>query len=554
MEKERKISLLFNGKEISARAGVTVGDLLEQAPHPGDYPALGAVIDNRVDGLYYELKSDANVETVDLTNREGMDIYRRTATIILCAAMKAIDPNARLQVGQSLVDNYFFEVHNHDVTPKLLRSLEEKMRELIEADVPLMPVWTVVEEGIRVFREDGQLDKELLLRQLRRSEVPLVALGGYRSYVQGPVAERTGLIDRFKLHHYEHGVVLGFPNREGSLAEAIPPQPKLFNTYLEAKRWNEVVQSDNVAQLNQQCIEGKISDLVKVAEALHEKKIAAIADEIVERRKDARLVLIAGPSGSGKTTFTKRLAIQLKVHGIEPVLISIDNYYVDRDKTPRHSDGSHNFECLEALDVELFSDHVGRLIKGQEVETPIYSFPLGKRDPHRTRPMKLGSNQILITEGIHGLNDELSPNIPAGHKFKVYVSALTQLCIDDHNRIFTSDTRLIRRIVRDRLFRGTKASDTIMGWPSVRRGEGKYIFPYQESADVVFNSALPYEHSVFKPIAERFLAEVQREDSAFMEVMRIYRFFAFFIPIMTREVPHTSIVREFIGGSAFQYR
>lgn len=544
----------MNGITVVTAPGVTVGDLLEQAPHEGTLPPLAAVIDNRVDGLYYQLKYNANVHTVDCLDREGMDVYRRTATIILCAAMRSVDPHARLQVGQSLSDSYFFEVHNREVNADLIRHLDKKMRELVEADIALIPAWTTVEEGIEIFKQDGQQDKEMLLRQLRRSEVPIVTLGDYKSYAQGPVAERTGLVDQFLLHHYEHGIVLGFPNKQGMVTQTIPPQPKLFSTYLEAKRWNELIGADNVAQLNQQCIEGRVSDLVKVAEALHERKIAAIADEIVARKKDARLVLIAGPSGSGKTTFTKRLDIQLKMHGVEPVLLSIDNYYIDREKTPRHPDGSYNFECIEALDVELYSDHVRRLIKSEAIETPIYSFPIGKRDPHRTRPMKLRANQILITEGIHGLNDELSEGVPAEHKFKIYVSALTQLCIDDHNRIFTTDTRLIRRIVRDRLFRGTGASATIMGWPSVRQGEEKYIFPYQEKADVVFNSALPYEHSVLKPIAERFLAEVPREDLAFMEVMRIYRFFAFFIPILSRDVPYTSILREFIGGSAFHYR
>jgi uridine kinase len=299
-------------------------------------------------------------------------------------------------------------------------------------------------------------------------------------------------------------------------------------------------------------MKGTISDLIKVAEALHEKKIAAIADEIAAH-KDVRLVLVAGPSGSGKTTFTKRLAIQLKLHGITPVALSIDNYYIDREKTPRHPDGTFNFECLEALDLTLFNDHLKRLMNGELVEVPRYNFPLGRRDPGRTRPIKLGKHEILITEGIHGLNESLSPAIPRENKFKIYVSALTQLSIDDHNRIFTTDARLVRRVVRDRLFRGSNAAETIAAWPSVRMGEAQYIFPYQEDADVIFNSALAYEPAVLKPFVERFLMEVPRGHPSFMEATRLLRFFAFIITILPEEVAHNSIVREFIGGSAFRY-
>ncbi|HQG13322.1 MAG TPA: nucleoside kinase, partial [bacterium] len=339
---------------------------------------------------------------------------------------------------------------------------------------------------------------------------------------------------------------------EGNLETNFSAQPKLFATYLEAKRWNELMHIENVADLNERCMGRKSDEMVKVAEAIHEKKISAIADTI-SSNENLRLILISGPTSSGKTTFSKRLRIHLKIFGLEPVTISLDNYYLDRDDSPRHPDGTYDFETINALDLELFNDHLTKLLKGKEIEMPAYSFSIGKRDPSKLTRMKLGRGQIIIVEGIHGLNEELTKSVPHQNKFKIYVSALTQLCLDDHNRIFTTDTRLCRRIIRDRLFRGTTAADTIEGWQSVRHGEKKYIFPYQENADVMFNSALPYEHSLLKPYAEKFLAEVPREHPSYMEAYRLTKFFSFFIPILSREVPHTSILREFIGDSAFRY-
>ncbi len=549
----KTITVNMNGKSLSVAMGTRVTELLPQAPHRGSFAPVGVVIDNRLDGLYYSLKSSATMETIDLSRREGTDIYRRTASTILYAALADLCPDARVVVGQSISDGYFFEIHGHIVDKDLINELEAKMREIVAADISIEPEWITVEEALDKFgqRKDEAVIK--LLRQLRRSEIPLISLGKYRGLSYGPMAFRTGLIDQFKLHQYEHGIVLDFPNQEGKLAGKVLPQPKLFATYLETKRWNELIHTENVGELNESCMGGAVADFVKVAEALHEKKIAAIADQIAARR-DTRLVLIAGPSGSGKTTFAKRLAIQLRIHGIEPVSISMDNYYVDRKKTPLHPDGSYNFECLEALDIELFNKHVQELMRGQRVDIPHYSFPLGKRDPSKSRPLKLRRDQVLVTEGIHGLNEGLTPYIPADSKFKIYVSALTQVCLDDHNRIFTTDTRLCRRLVRDRLFRGTKADETIAGWASVRAGERKNIFPFQENADVIFNSALPYEHSLLKPYAERFLIEVARDHPSFMEASRLVRFFSYFIPILEMEVPANSIMREFIGQSAFKYR
>lgn len=548
----RTVKVSMNGKDLTVPADVRVEELLPRAPHRGPFEPIGAMVGNRLEGLYFKIRSGSEIETVDISNREGMDIYRRTASTILYAAVSDVAPKVRVVVGQSISNGYFFEVHKHEVDLDFIGTLETRMKEIVEADLPLEPEWVAVDAAIEIFEKHSAWDSAKMLRQLRRSEIPMIALGKYRGYAHGPVALRTGLVNKFKLHIYEHGIVLDFPDDKDILADRVARQPKLFSTYLETKRWNELVSIQNVADLNGRCMHGGAVDLVQVAEALHEKKIAAIADEIAAR-KDTRLVLIAGPSGSGKTTFSKRLNVHLKIHGLEPVAISMDNYYLDRDDSPRHLDGSFNFECLEALDVKLFNEDMQKLMRGEGVNIPYYSFPLGRRDPARSRPMRLKKDQILITEGIHGLNEALTPNIPSASKFKIYVSALTQLCLDDHNRIFTTDTRLCRRILRDRLFRGTSAADTITGWPSVRAGENQHIFPFQEDANVIFNSALSYEHALFKPYAERFLTEVPREHPSFAEASRLVRFFSFFIPILTIEVPHTSILREFIGGSAFRY-
>ncbi|MBT3181928.1 MAG: nucleoside kinase [Deltaproteobacteria bacterium] len=548
----KKIDITINGEDLSVKPDTRIVDLLPKAPHKGSYPAVGAILNNHLVEFSYKLTSPGEINTVDLSVREGMDIYRRTTLMILYSALAEIAPQARIVVGQSIGVGYFFEVHNHIVDQKFISSLDEHMRRIVEKDVPLKREWVSVEEAMEVFQKQGSTDKSKLLNQLRRAEVPIVRLGKYSGYGFGPIAYRTGLIDKFSIRPYEHGIVLGFPNENNELEEETKTQPKLFATYLETKRWNELVHIENVADLNEKCMGRTAGDLVKVAEALHEKKIVTIADQIASS-KDVRLVLIAGPSSSGKTTFSKRLSIHLKTYGLEPIAISIDNYYVDRSRTPKHADGTYDFESIDALDIDLFNDHMQKLLHGEEVAIPFYSFPLGKRDVTKSRKLKLKKGQILITEGIHGLNEIMSSAIPAKNKFKIFVSALTQLCLDDHNRIFTNDTRLCRRIVRDRLFRGTVAAETIEGWSSVRAGEKKYIFPFQEDADVQFNSALAYEHSLLKPYSERYLAEVPRSHASFMESYRLAKFFSYFIPILAVEVPKSSILREFIGGSAFNY-
>lgn len=545
------LTIQLNGATIGVPSGTTIAAMLDKAPHPGPTVPIGAVVDNRIAGLNRAIRHNSTIQTIDTTAREGMEIYRRTANMLFYAAIAESFPQGRVEIGQSFDEGYFFESLGFDATVTAVATLERIMRRYVAERIPLDPVWIPIEEAIQIFERAGRKDRVLLLRQMRRSEVPILTIGAYTGYVHGPVAPNSGIVDRFKLHAHAGGMILEFPDRRGALAGQIQPRPKLFAVYQEAKRWHDLLGVANVAQLNAMASRNTVVDIIKVAEALHEKKIAAIADEIAKRR-GLRFVFIAGPSSSGKTTFTKRLAIQLQVNGIRPVMISIDNYYVDRSASPRHADGTLNLEAIEALDLPLLNDHLRRLMAGEAVEAPSYDFPRGRRG-EKTEQLALGRDQVALIEGIHGLNERLSASIPADRKFKIYVSALTQLCIDDHNRIFTSDSRLIRRLVRDRLFRGANAADTLTGWPSVREGETNYIFPFQEEADVMFDSSLCYEQAVLKTYAERFLTEVPQGDPAYVEALRLFRFLDLFVPALAEDVPHNSILREFIGGSSFRY-
>ncbi|MBI2343658.1 MAG: nucleoside kinase [Deltaproteobacteria bacterium] len=545
------LHVLLNDRPITILSGTTIAQMLALHPHPGTAPAIGAVVDNRIGGLNRAIQHAARITTIDTTMREGMEIYRRTAGMIFYAALARFDPEARVVIGQSIDDSYFFEPIGFSPTAGHIARLEEIMRDYVGADLPLDPVWTPIEEAIQIFERLGRQDRVLLLRQMRRSDLPLLTIDQYIGYVHGPVAPQTGLINHFRLHPYASGLLLQFPGKNGEFPDQVPQRPKLFATYMETKAWQQLMGVANVARLNEMVSGGTVSEVVLVAEALHEKKIAAISDTIKARR-DVRFLFIAGPSSSGKTTFSKRLAIQLQVIGLKPVALSMDNYYRNRENSPLHPDGSYDFESVEALDLGLFNTQLQQLLKGALVETPIFSFPRGRRI-HKTHPLQLHAGQVILIEGIHALNPRIAEAIPRESCFKIFVSALTQICIDDHNRIFTSDCRLIRRIVRDWKFRGTNAAETITIWPSVRAGEERWIYPFQEDADVMFDSALCYEQAVLKNYAERYLTEVPNEHPSYVEALRLFRFLDLFVPLQSEDVPHTSILREFIGRSAFRY-
>lgn len=555
MSGKAHIQVVFNGTPLVAPRGVTVAQLLRDHPHPGPLPVLGALVSYRLTGVHYELVSDCTVQTVDYASKGGASIYRRTATVILLEAVAELFPQARVEVGQSVGHGYFFEIQLPDqpLTARHVDQVRARMREIVKRDIPLIPIRITVEEAIEEFRNSGYPEKARLLETLPHSKIWFIDLGAYKDILHGPLAPSTGAISVFDLEAYEHGAILRFPDVKFQMRPGRNKQEKLFAVFRETRAWNQEIGINNVADLNAAVLRGETGEIIRIAEGFQEKKIARIADQIAQERGRVRLVLVAGPSASGKTTFTKRLGVQLRVNGLRPVALSMDNYYVDREKTPRNPDGTYNFESLEALDVAYLNEDLERLMRGERVETPVFSFTEGKRRKDKTIPLQLGPNDVLVMEGIHCLNEKISQAVGREAKFKIYVSALTQLIIDSHSRIFTSDTRLLRRIVRDRLFRGYSAEETITQWPSVRAGENRYIFPFQEEADVMFNSALVYETCVLKPYAQRFLLTVPRNTPAYTEAHRLLAFLEYFVTIFPEEVPQNSLLREFIGGSAFKY-
>jgi uridine kinase len=546
----------FEGERRRVHSGTTVERFL--ISHFGQVPRdiLAALVNRRLVMLDFPLRGfQVDLEIVRATSREGEEVARRSASLILLAAARELYPEARLVVGQSLGGGYFFSWHGPTaLTSQIAASVGRRMEEICDEDRPLLRQSATLEEAEAIFRAAGDHSTLALLATHHSSRVPVVECGTFVEIATGPVAPSAGRVKGFAVLPYEDGLLLRFP-RNGDPAHLPPlqPQPKLFACYRETREWNELLGVANVGSLNRLCLSREIADMIRIAEGFHEKKIAAIADSIADQRERVRLVLVAGPSASGKTTFIRRLATQLRVNGIQPVGLSLDNYFLDRERTPLGPNGKPDWEALEALDLDLFNSHLVALLRGDEVAVPRYDFVRGRRtEPDLWPRQQLASNQVLLVEGIHALNHRLTTAVAEELKFRVFISALTQLTLDDHNRIFTSDTRLLRRIVRDRLFRGHPTTRTLEMWGDVRRGEARGIFPFQEEADVIFNSALVYEPSVMRVFAERFLLEVPREHPAYTEAYRLLKFLSWFVPVFQDDVPHTSILREFIGGSAFE--
>lgn len=428
------------------------------------------------------------------------------------------------------------------------------MLAIIKKDIPFRKEILSSEEAIRFYESKNEKDKANLIRTSGLEYVKFYVIENFKELCNGPLAPSTGYITKFKIVPYPPGFLLMFPKiyNKRLLIKYEKTPKKLSKVFLETRNWYKEQGVSNVAHLNQIILDNKLSELITISEALHEKRIAYIADVITRRRDEIKIVLIAGPSGSGKTTFSKRLGIHLRVNGIRPVAISLDNYFVDREKTPRDEKGNYDFECLEALDVKLLNKHLIQLLEGKTIMMPKFDFHKGKRKKERI-PLKLEKDQIIIIEGIHGLNEKLTAQIPSKNKFKIYVSALTQLRLSSYHRITTTDTRLLRRIVRDYLFRSHTALDTLRMWPSVHRGEEKYIFPFQEDADIMFNSALIYETAVLKPFVYKYLLGVSHRYPEYVEARRLLELLDFFVDAPSKDVPKTSILREFIGGSSFKY-
>lgn len=502
--------------------------------------------------LHKKVSKDAELNFITLSSPIGHKAYERSAIMLLVkAAHDVLGDKVRIKVEFSIGKGVYCAVIGEEkLTEEDVKNIYNRMNELVAADIPIIKKPYHVAEAIEIFEKQGMVDKVKLFKYRRSSYVNVYSLDGYKDYYYGYMLPSTGYMKYFQVFSYENGLLLLLPDKTcPTQLEVFEPREKLFHTLEDANTWGENLGIGTVGDLNTQICEGRLSDVILVQEALQERRIAEIAQEIVNR-KGVKFVMIAGPSSSGKTSFSHRLSIQLQTHGLKPHPIAVDDYFVEREKTPRDENGDYNFECLEAIDVEQFNQDMCRLLAGERVELPVFNFKTGHRE-YNGNFKQLGPEDILVIEGIHGLNDKMSYALPVDSKFKIYISALTSLNVDGHNRIPTTDGRLLRRMVRDARTRGASATRTLQMWPSVRRGEEENIFPHQESADVMFNSALIYELAVLKPYAEPLLYSVKQGDPEYYEAQRLLKFLGYFLSVPTDIIPNNSLIREFCGGSCF---
>ena len=546
-----KVNLVGAGV-LNVRKGISVLDLVQYDEYARKSPIVAVMVDNALYGLHWELEQDCTIEFIGMETADGMRIYTRSMVMLLARAASEVLPGCQLRMEHTLGNGVYGEIdYIRPLRKADVENIEKRMHEIVQANEPIIVNNIKKEEVEELFKESGQLEKLDLVRYRKNSGVWVHTCGWFNDFTYGNMVPSTGYLGIFRLRYYMPGFILELPRKENPLVVPVyVEQGKLANIYYEAEKWGKILGVRNLIDLNELLEKGMASDLIRVSEAFQEKKIAKIADQIASNIDLIRVVLIAGPSSSGKTTFAQRLGVQLRIHGIKPVPISMDEYFVDRENTPRDEKGDYDFECLEAIDSELFNEHIIRLIQGEEIKLPSYDFITGSRQASN-KTLKLGDKDLLIIEGIHGLNDKLTSSIPKGRKFKIYVSALTQINLDNHNWVPTTYLRILRRIVRDYNSRGNNATDTIRRWPSVRRGEEKHIFPFQESADIMFNSALMYEIAALKGYAEPLLKEVSHDNPEYAMARRLRRFLGYFVPISCEDVPYNSIIREFIGDSCF---
>lgn len=549
---DNNIQVNLNMEVVTVKSGTTVKELLVNTPKVNSDTAVAAMVNNQIRELTYPLKGNCNVKLVDLTMRDGERIYTRSLVFIFVRACREIFPNCMVSVEHSFGGGLYCEVQGgFTLTPRQVNRIEQQMNKIVAMDEVFERIETSIDEASVLFKEMGFLDKIEILKYRQEDFVSLYRCGWMIDYLYGYMVPSTGYLKNFSLKFYLPGVILQYPIN--GIAEALASfqdNRNLFKVFRQAEKWCQNIDIRNIASLNNRIEEGRGGELVRICEAQHEKQIAFIADEIARQRDRIRLVLIAGPSSSGKTTFAQRLKIQMMVNGLHPVPISMDNYFFNRNQVPKDENGEQDLESIDIIDLELFNEQMTRLIQGQQVEIPQYNFQKGQRE-YLGNIIKLNQDQPIIVEGIHGLNEKLTEMIPRENKYKIYISALTQLSVDDHNRIPTTDTRLIRRIVRDYNFRGTTVEETLAMWTFVRRGEEKYIFPFQESADIMFNSALLYELAVLKPYILFLLKKFSVDHPYFTEANRLNKFLKYFVDLDASDIPNNSILREFIGDSSF---
>ena len=545
------------GRTIEVAMGTTLLEVERQLRLDGPHPFLAAYVNNRIKELNYRIYKPVTVRFIDITSFEGIRVYQRTISFILQKAVRELFPDRTLYIRHSLgASGFYCEISGFGPIPaEHLDAIKARMRGIIDRNLPIQGVKMLTDTARKIYEGFGMTDKIALLDSRPRLYSKIYTIDSLPGYFYGALTPSTGYTPQFDLHSYYNGFFIALPLRtDPTRLHQSVHQEKMFDVFHQYQSWVEIMGVPTVGQLNSKVLAGDASELIKIAEAFHENKLAQVAGCVAEanRERGVRLVLISGPSSSGKTTFAKRLGVQLRVLGLNPVLISLDDYFVDREKTPRDENGEYDYEALEAIDLEQFNDHLKRLERGESVDIPRYDFITGRRTWHNA-PLTLDERSILVIEGIHGLNPALTPGVPESRKFKIYVSCFTSVALDNVSRIATSDNRLLRRLTRDYRTRGNDALSTLARWESVRRGEEKHIFPYQENADVMFNSSLFYEISVLRRFAEPILREVPDTVPEYGEAKRMLKFLDNFIPISPEEIPPTSLLREFIGGSSFKY-
>ncbi|WP_157047288.1 nucleoside kinase [Alkaliphilus metalliredigens] len=549
------VALMINGKgPFDYESGITLEELSKEFQEEMDYLIVTATVDNQLKELNYQLYEDSDIQFIDVCHSIGSRVYQRSLSFVFIRVCMELFSGCKVSVEHSLSKGLYCELHyKRPLVEEDVKRIKNRMDDIIAEDVRFEKSRIPIDEAKDIFREYGQMGKVKLLKYREKPYINMYQCGWLKNYFYGYMVPTTGYLKAFELKYYAPGVIIQYP-RIAALGQipVFEEQPKLFKIFRESEKWGKILDVDHVASLNDLIVEREEGEFIRIAEALHEKKIAEIADQITENIDRKRVILIAGPTSSGKTTFSKRLAIQLKVNGLKPIPISLDDYFVNREDTPLGEDGEYDFESLHSIDLELFNEHLELLIKGEEVEIPTFNFHIGKRE-YKGHKVKIGKDQPIVLEGIHGLNDELTKAIPRENKFKVYISALTQINVDEHNRIPTTDTRMIRRMVRDNQFRSIDVEKTLALWPSVRRGEEKNIFPFQEDADAMFNSAMFYELGVLKKYVEPLLRQVDNNSPYHPEAKRLLKFLSYFVALDKEDdIPKTSILREFIGGSSFK--
>ena len=553
MKQEIQIRCKNNKKSIYATIGSTLSDVFKQLNLKMPYNTVCAKVNNKVEGMNFRLYHNADVEFLDMTSGSGSRNYTRTLFFILCKAVHDLFPRSYVVIDIPVSNGYYVDINiEREVTIDDVSQIRQRMQEIIDAAMPIKRHEVPTEEAIQMFSQKGDEAKAKLLKSAGSLYTTYYQIDDYVDYYYGSLLTNTSQIYLFGLEKYYDGLLLRIPDlKNPDVLPEMTRQDKMFSIFKEQHQWQNIVGVRTVGDFNEIVEAGGGTDLINVSEALQEKKISRIADEIASR-KDVKLILLAGPSSSGKTTTCKRLSIQLVANGLKPLQISLDDYFINRVQTPLDENGEYDYESIYALNLELINEQFNALFRGEEVELPKYDFQLGVSKPSGKK-VRMKENNVLVVEGIHALNPELTAHIPEKQKYRVYVSALTTILLDDHNYIPTTDNRLLRRIIRDYKYRGVDARDSIRRWPSVRSGENKWIFPFQENADAVFNSAMLFELAVIKQQAEPLLEQVPENCEEYSEAYRLRKFLKYIRPIPNKDIPPTSLLREFLGGSSFRY-